>query len=265
MQKVRFHSLLAAASLSFVTHSMAQYADAVAAYAAGAGVGVGYNDPAHALGSPTVFIGYQDSDPFNPPYSGDDLVSVGTAGSLTLKFNSPIQNTPGHAFGLDFIIFANSGFQITNGNYFGGGITDGSLFANNPGDTEVWVSSDDVSYYRLDPTKASVVDGLFPTDSAGDFTRAVNPLLTADDFAGKDMTGIRSLYNGSGGGTGYDIGWAQDGLGQSVFLPSISYVRVDVLSGKSEIDAISAVPEPGTGLLALAGVGLGIWRRRLAK
>ena len=72
---------------------------------------------------------------------------------------------------------------------------------------------------------------------------------------------IRSLYNGSGGGTGYDISWAQDGGGQSVFLPSISFVRVDVLSGKSEIDAISAVPEPGwSGLVAVAL--LMVWFRR---
>src|SRR5262249_50776205 len=70
------------------------------------------------------------------------------------------------------------------------------------------------------------------------------------------------LYNGSGGGTGYDISWAQDGGGQSVFLPSISFIRVDVLSGKSEIDAIAAVPEPKVLPLALlAGLALVLWRR----
>ena len=58
---------------------------------------------------------------------------------------------------------------------------------------------------------------------------------------------------GSGGGTGFDISWGQDRDGKSVLLDSISYIRIDVLSGKSEIDAISAVPEPSTLALILTG------------
>jgi hypothetical protein len=114
----------------------------------------------------------------------------------------------------------------------------------------------------LNPALAPVADGLFPTDAAGDFNRPVNPSLTHTNFAGKDLAGIRSLYAGSGGGTGYDISWAEDAYGQSVFLSAISFVRVDVVSGKSEIDAISAVPEPASWALGLVGLGLFIWARR---
>jgi hypothetical protein len=253
MRKIR-SSALALASL-FVAHlTSAQFADSVVSYSAGSGVNPTFTDPTRALGSPTVYIGYQNSDPFNPPFMGTDLVSVGIGGSITLQFNSPILNSPAHAFGLDFIIFGNSGFTITNGNFSDGGITDGTLFGNNPGATRVFVSADNLSYYQLNPALARTVDGMAPMDSAGDFGLPVNPALTGADFAGKGLAGIRALYKGSGGGTGYDISWAQDGLGNDVFLPSISFVRVVGLSGKSEVDAISVVPEPSAVAMAAAGL-----------
>jgi hypothetical protein len=255
MLKLRFLALaLAGALFSFATH--AQYADAVVSYVAGSGVNPGYTDPTRALGAPTTYIGYQNTDPFNPPYQSAHLVSVGEGGSLIVQFSTPVVNGPSHPFGLDFIVFGNAGFVITNGDYSGGGITDGSLFANNTGVTRVSVSADNVTYYTLNPALARVVDGLFPTDAAGDFSLPVNPSLSNGDFAGKDLTGIRSLYAGSGGGTGYDISWAQDSGGQGVFLSSISFIRVDVLSGKSEVDAFSVVPEPGTFAMVLLGAGL---------
>jgi len=266
MSKIRSF-VLASACLVLVVFplpSSAQFAGSVVSYTSGSGVGSGYNDPTHSLGSPTTFIGYQDTDPFNPPFLGEHLVSVGAGGSLTVQFSSPILNDPGHLFGLDFNIFGNTGFVITNGDYSGGGITDGSLFSHNTGATRVWVSADNLNYYLLNPSFAPVVDGLAPTDAAGDFTRSINPVLTQNDFAGRGLPGIRSLYDGSGGGTGYDISWAQDSSGANVFLSSISYVRVDVLTGKSEIDALVAVPEPGLGALAIGALAAWIARRRFA-
>ena len=256
-------SALALASLFVVSTLNAQYADSVIAYSPGSGVNPTFTDPTRALGAPTTFIGYQNADPFNPPFLNSDLVSVGAGGSLTMQFSAPIPNDATHAFGLDFIIFGNSGFIITNGDFSGGGITDGSLFANNTGTTRVSVSADNLIYYTLNPAFAPAVDGLFPTDASGNFLLPVNPSLSGNDFAGKDLNGIRALYSGSGGGTGYDISWAQDGLGNSVFLPSISFVRVDVLSGKSEVDALAIVPEPGTCLLGLIGTGLWFFKARL--
>src|SRR6185436_9976297 len=136
---------------------------------------------------------------------------------------------------------------------------------NNPGVTRVSVSADNLTYYELNPSLAPVLDGRFPTDGAGNFQLPVNPSLQNSDFAGRNLTGIRALYAGSGGGTGYDIGWARNGLGQSVLLPAISYIRVDVLTGKSEIDGFAAVPEPAIWTLALLGTMMGWMRKKLER
>jgi len=68
------------------------------------------------------------------------------------------------------------------------------------------------------------------------------------------------LYNGSAGGAGFDLAWAQDGNGNSVDLPSADYIRIDVLSGRTQIDAVSVVPEPSASALGLMGLCL-FWLR----
>jgi hypothetical protein len=266
MKKSLFVSLALAGALFIPTITRAQFADTVVSYTEGSGVLPGYNDPTAALGAPTTFIGYQNADPFNPPYQSSDIVGIGTnGGSLTLQFNTPIQNNPGNLFGLDFIIFGHAGFNITNDDYSGGGITDGSLFTGGTADVRVSVSADGTTFYTLNPTLTPLVDGLFPTDASGNPLLPVNPSLTAADFAGQNLVGIEALYNGSAGGAGFDISWALDGSDQSVSLSSIDYIRLDVLNDGTPayIDAISAVPEPATFALAIAGAGLFLLRRRV--
>ena len=239
-----------------VSASASDFADAVLGYSPGAGFANGFTNASVVLGAPTTGV-----SPFAPPFRNTQLVSLGTGGSLTVQFFTPIQNDPSHPYGLDFLIFGNSGFIITNGDFSGGGITDGSLFGNNTSATRVSVSQDNVTYYPLNPLLAPTVDGFFPTDGIGDFHLPVSPTLSGPDFAGKDLAGIRSLYAGSDGGTGFDISWGQDLNGNSVRLDSISYIRIDVLSGKSEIDAITSVPEPSVFMLLLPA-GLVMFLRR---
>ncbi|MBL9138043.1 MAG: PEP-CTERM sorting domain-containing protein [Verrucomicrobiales bacterium] len=236
------------------------YASSVVQYLPGVGAAVGYDQPASVLGEPSRITPGDFGgpvDPFSGPWQSGQLVSLGAGGSLTIRFASPVFNSPGNPYGLDFSIFGSAAFMITNGDFTGGGITDGSMFGSAAGETRVSVSADGSTFYLLDPARAPIVDGLFPTDGGGDFTRPVNPSLTAADFSARGLAGIRELYAGSGGGTGYDLAWARDGSGQAVPLDHIEYVRIDVLSDRAEIDALVAVPEPGAGWLL--GLGAGLW------
>jgi len=272
MQKQSFVALALAGALLVPTLTSAQFADAVVSYSSGTGFQPGFDTPASALGEPSRVTPGQFGgpvDPFNPPYLNSQLVSLGAGGSLTVQFNSPVLNNPSHPFGRDFSIFGNAGFIITNAfdpetfEWVGTPATDGSLFGADATATRVSVSADGINFFTLNPVLAPLVDGYSPPDGSGDFALPMNPSLTATSFAGLDLSEIRSLYNGSGGGVGFDISWAQDGNGDSVLLPGINYVRVDVLSGNAEIDGFAVVPEPATMSLLTCGV-LAFWavRRR---
>ena len=235
----------------------ANYASEIVRYLPGINSASGYDQSNAAIGEPSRVTPGEFGgpvDPFSSPWQPSQIVSIGTGGSLTVRFQFPVLNTPGNPYGLDFLVFGSSAFLITNGDFSGGGITDGSLFGNAAGPTRVSVSDDGVRFLTLDPNLAPTVDGLFPTDGAGDFTRPVPPGLTAEDFNGLGLAGFRALYEGSGGGVGYDIDWARNPDGTPVSLDAIQFVRIEVLGDRAEIDAISAVPEAGTRVLFLLGL-----------
>ena len=250
MKKIQ---LLMLALAGFVVTSRAAdgFADSVVSYDPGTGYVAGFTNVSAVLGEPSTNNPYGEAtDVFDPPYGTDQILSIGAGGSLTVEFKKPVLHHPRNPFGIDFIIFGNTGFIITNDfdyatfNWIGTPATDGSLFAENDGETRVSVSQDGRKFYVLNPALAPTVDGLYPTDGSGDFHKAVDPTLTPADFSGLTEANIQALYNGSGGGTGYDISWAQDAKGKSVRLSEIRFIRVEVLSGHSEVDAFSAVSVP---------------------
>jgi hypothetical protein len=264
MKKVCF-SLALASGFLVPTITNAQFASGVYDYTEGSGVTAGYNDPTAALGAPsqvTPGIYGGPVDPFDAAYLPSQIVGVGTGGSLTLQLNLPIQNDPNHPYGLDFIIFGHAGFVE---DFSTGTAVDGSLYTGGTSDVRVSVSADGSTFYTLNPALAPQVDGLFPTDGSGNPFLPANPALTAADFGGLDLAGIRALYNGSAGGAGFSLAWAIDSNSQSVSLSSVNYVRLTVLNDGTPayIDAISVVPEPNTWTLALTGAGL-CWLRRRA-
>jgi hypothetical protein len=250
MKKIQLFAL-ALAGLTITLTSQAGvtgFADSVVSYDPGVGYIPQFTNAAVVLGQPSTINPFGEAtDVFDPPYGTDQVVSIGAGGSLTVQFKTPILNHPNNRFGIDFMIFGNSGFIITNDfdfttfTWLGTPATDGSLFASNTGETRVSVSRDGQTFYVLNPAIASGVDGLYPTDASGDFHTPVDPSLTQNDFAGITQAGIQAFYLGSAGGTGYDISWAQDSEGHPVKLQDIRYIRVEVLSGHSEVDAFSAV------------------------
>lgn len=242
----------------------AQYATAVVQYTAGTGyatefgTGLGYTQTGSVLGEPSRSTPGEFGgpvDPFSAPYLREQLLSVGSGGSLTVALSA--RNDPANPYGLDFQIFGGSFFVISNGDYSGGGITDGTIYGSHLGETRLSVSADGINFYVLDPHRAPSPDGLFPTRGSGDFQIPVNPALNAADFAGASLSDIALKYQLSGGGTGYDIGWAQKTDGTSASLSNIEFVRVEVLSGRSDLDgfaAVRAVPEPAAWALLLGGL-----------
>jgi len=242
--------LLALASL-VVTASAGNFAASVVSYQPGAGFVPRYTNAAVVLGEPSRVNPFEDAtDPFNPAYGTDQLLSLGAGGSLTIKFAAPVLNHPNNRFGIDFIIFGNSGFIITNDfdfqtfSWIGTPATDGSLFGHNTGTTRVSVSRDGVTFYELDPALAPTVDVLLPTDGAADFNTPADPELVAANFAGLTLEQIRALFHGSAGGAGYDLSWARDAAGNPAHLNAVNFVRVQVLSGKAEVDGFSGVFTP---------------------
>jgi hypothetical protein len=217
-------------------------------YDPGTGYAPRYTNVNTVLGEPSRVNPFGDpTAPFNPAYGTNQILSIGAGGSLTVQFQQPVLNHPNNIFGLDFTIFGNSGFIITNAfdpttfEWIGTPATDGSLFGQNTGSTRVLVSRDGTTFYELDPSRAPTVDVVFPTDGVGHFGTPVDPTLSQEDFAGLTLEQIRALYNGSAGGASYDISWAQDAEGNAVFLPEINFIRVEVLSGKAEIDGFVTV------------------------
>ncbi len=246
-------TIIATATLvAFSSSAVAQtdrFADAVVAYDPGTGfatdfsTGLGFTNEVAVLGAPSLETPGDFGGPITPfatPFLIEQLLSVGEGGHVILEFDPPIFDQPGNPFGLDFVLYGNAGFTITNGDFTGGGITDGSTFGHNTGETRVSVSADNTTFFTLDPTQSPIADGLFPPDAAGQPGLPPNPALEATQFADADLEAIRALYAGSAGGTGYDLQWAQAEDGTPVSLPSVRYVRIDVLSGRSELDAAAA-------------------------
>jgi hypothetical protein len=175
--------------------------------------------------------------PFSSPYLPDQILALGPGGQLTLELDRPVFDHPANPFGLDLIVFGNSFFQY----HADWTTTTGSLGGTNTGHTTVSVSRDGHAFYRLNAPANTRVDTWFPTDGAGDFSKPVSPTLGAADFAGRDLEGIRELYAGSGGGTGFDLAWAVDQHGSPVTLPWIRFVRFVQEHGQTQIDAVSGI------------------------
>jgi hypothetical protein len=250
MKKTLFVLLALAGNLFVPVIVRAQFADAVISYNPGTGFAAGFTNSSAALGAPASG---GSITPFAPSSSKTQIVSIGAGGEITLQLSTPIVNNPSDPYGIDFILFANQFFVSSGGNVSGLFFHTASII--------VQVSTNGSTWYTLNPSLAPQAGELFPTDGSGNPQIPVNPALTLSNFTGLNLTGIRSLYNGSAGGTGYDLAWAQDSNSNSVDVASADYISIQVLSGVLDLDAVSVVPEPTTWALMLVGTGL-FWLHR---
>ncbi len=177
----------------------------------------GFNDP------------NKPGDPNNPSTPKKQLiVTLGPGSSIIVGFDHKVLDEPDNPYGMDLIVFGNAAFTIQ-------GAVDpnsdmdtlclssvGSVIAEkvkvqvaaypnpaNPSDPNSWFG------FSYGPS----ADGLFPTnrfawDSANkrwgqplNPLKPVNPNLKASNFAGLTVSQAIALYDGSAGGTGFDLEW----------------------------------------------------------
>ena len=221
------------------------WADSVISYDEGVGGSPGYNSPAASIGEPSRFTGEGIwpgvVSPFNAPWLADEIVSIGSTGSLVVAFDEPVVNDLANPWGIDLIVFGNTG--CIDNSYPNGVV--GGLFSDDGGTIEVsadgklWVAITTTLADGLWPTRGYIdsqpydsIEGMLPSD----FTMPIDPRLTLDHVMGLTNDELMEYYRTSGGGTPIDL--AETGLEE------ISFVRITVDSNSKlsvEIDGMADV------------------------
>lgn len=218
------------------------FATSVISYAPGVGAAAGFTAPLVALGAPERFTGESvipgAVTPFQPAFRPNEIVSLGVGGSLVVGFDHDVEDHPRNPHGVDLIVFGNSFFTDAGGGSVAGLASEGGSISVSP-DGLQWIRVPGVEADGLFPTLGYLDGGPYdtvPGTVESDFLRPVDPSLSMSDLAGLDHASLVKLYDGSGGGTGIDIG--------ALGLAAIRFVRIDgpaVASMSPEIDAFADV------------------------
>ena len=231
-----------------------------------------YNDPIAILGFPASrFLDYfgdktlHRSKIIEPPYwtapdGANVLAEINKGGQATVKLGRKIYDDPNNPYGVDLIVFGNSFF---GGSGLAGDGSDldslllGSGIFGHP--TMVSVSQDGTNWYAFTNTSTLFPDNAYRwdeinhswTDEPLNPTRPINPAIYGMDFGGQPAANLSAEFNGSAGGSGYD-------LKESGF-PWIQFVRIEPgAESYTVIDAIAGVNP------AVAGDSLSITPGNLA-
>lgn len=205
--------------------------------------------------------------PYSQATTTNNGVGLSAGAQVVVEFDEPIVNNAddggAYNWGVDFLVHGNAtfgcveGYTYPNSNmeqfHIAGG---GGVFAE-PVTVSVAQSLDGPWYAFASPT----ADNYFPTQAYAwdwdsddwstqemDWTKPVNPNLTGADFGGLSVAEAIDLYDGSAGGTGFDL--------DAVGLDWIKYVMISDPSGNGgEVTGVVdvAVPEPGALVLLLLG------------
>jgi hypothetical protein len=238
-----------------------------------------YQNSASALGAPSPFTASSAFSPayvvtpFNAPYAASELTGIGAGGRLVLELGQAAET--GHGFTLG----VHAGVNLGNvGGTSGAAGNPAATFNDRQADVRVsyngvdWVTlANDVVFDLPSNAFAAGVTtpagqttaGTVPADYTKPFTVTENGQTRAarlSDFNGLTYAQMLPLFNGSAGGTWFDL--------TDVPLPGVRYVEfsVDAADVQMYVDAVVAVPEPVAGglLVLVSCVTLGRRSRRVA-
>ena len=190
-----------------------------------------FDDVENVLGRPTSYMYGQwggPVSPYNPAWKEDELLTLeGEDDYVIIEFDHDVVDDPNNPFGLDFIVFGNSfGVGQTDEYYSPDMGPNGILFSGSgtPEPGLVEVSQDGKKWYAFEngpfcddfaPTLGFNYDDVNPDTALysgnrwwGKMTDAcypVDPSLSWTSLQGGTLAEVAKRYNGSAGGTGYDI------------------------------------------------------------
>jgi len=203
--------------------------------------------------------------PFNPHYTGDHIVQVGTGGHLTVRLERFVLVQPGH---LHLGVWEN--VFLTDA---GGGRARNPAVVAGADSAVVEASDDGVNFVSLGTVHFTWF-GNYWADSNGPYSKVSGNVradfgkpfsATLADFDGLSYTAILEKLDGTAGGTWIDL--TPSGLAQ------VGWIRFSgVTTGTLEIDAVAintslagppTIPEPTTaGLMGMALAAAIFFRRK---
>ncbi|MBA7696718.1 hypothetical protein ES703_105369 [subsurface metagenome] len=254
-RNIKFSGYLAAVLLVFAAQVTASdFAAEVVSYRGPFG-GSPYDDPNSVLGKPTTRIYSPTFEIFscslvypacNTDPNGNKLVTtINNGAEIVVKFDHKVADDPGNPYGIDFIVFGNSLFESLG--WVSSDTDMEQYFLKSPTDVPgepvvISVSQDCNEWYTY--SNGPYGDTAFPTNAYAwdlenhcwgdelDWTRPVDPNLRVSDFDGLSAADAIELYDGSAGGTGFDL--AESGY------QWIQYIKVNG-SDAGEIDGFADV------------------------
>ena len=237
---------------------------------------VPYNDPNAVLGPPTTQV-LDSGKVFTPslvygawnktPQGQRTVLTLGPASHVVVGFDHNVADDINNPHGIDFIVFSNTFFQRQGSTSYLTPTTDmDTVYLTSPASlNDEWVmvsvAQDPNGPWFSFPDGPAAGD-LFPTnpyawDSGSkqwggqlDFLRSVDPNLSITAFNGLSVPQAIALYDGSAGGTGFDLQWLSpadyDALKTDPHTGRKWIRYVKLTSGEwGEVDAIADVAACG--------------------
>ena len=191
-----------------------------------------FDDVENVLGRPTAYMVGQWGGPVSPYNAawkeGELLTLQGEDDFVVIEFDHDVVDDPNNPFGLDFIVFGNAfGVGTTDAYYSQNMGPNGISFTGSgtPEEALVEVSQDGRTWYAFNdgphgddfaPTLGFVYDDVAPDTALysgnrwwgkmADACYPVDPSLSWASLQDLTLAEVAKRYNGSAGGTGFDIG-----------------------------------------------------------